>query len=124
MPARSRRSDRGPEAGPVGQGQGARGARRHKQRVAAGPDQGGGGPGGPGARGPGYPKRQRPGGSGYFINRDQYRSQGERVQVPGPSWALPTPMLWEAGERPGSACAIEVKALKRRPPNVGGRPRP
>ena len=38
----------------------------------------------------------------------------------GPSWALPTPMLWEAGERPGSACVMEVKGLKRRPPTWGG----
>ena len=48
----------------------------------------------------------------------------KRVPVPVPSWALPTPMLWEAGERPGSACAIEVEGLKRRPPNVKGWPRP
>ena len=26
----------------------------------------------------------------------------------------------EAGERPGSTCAIEVEGLKRRPPTVGG----
>ena len=51
--------------------------------------------------------------------RDQYWSRGERVPVPGPSWALPIPMLWEAGERPGSACAIEVKGLKRRPQHRG-----
>ena len=38
----------------------------------------------------------------YFFVRDQYWSRGERVPVPGPSRALPTPMLWEAGERPGS----------------------
>ena len=28
--------------------------------------------------------------------------------------------LWEAGERPGSACAIEVEGLRRRPPTQGG----
>ena len=44
----------------------------------------------------------------FIIIRDQYWSREKRVPVPGPSWALPTPMLWEAGERPGSACAIEV----------------
>ena len=30
----------------------------------------------------------------------------------------------EAGERPGSVCAIEVEALRRRPPTVGGRRKP
>ena len=30
----------------------------------------------------------------------------------------------EAGERPGSPCAIEVEELKRRPPTVVGRPKP
>ena len=27
----------------------------------------------------------------------------------GPSWVLPTSELWEAGERPGLTCAIEVE---------------
>ena len=32
------------------------------------------------------------------------------------SWALPTAMLWEAGERAGSACAIEVDVLRPQTP--------
>ena len=40
------------------------------------------------------------------------------------SWVLPSCGLQEAGERPGSTCAIEVEGLKRRPPTVGGRPKP
>ena len=41
---------------------------------------------------------------------------GYLLYIVGYSWVLPTPELWEAGERPGSACAIEVEGLKRRPP--------
>ena len=40
------------------------------------------------------------------------------------SWVLPSSGLQEAGERAGSTCAIEVEGLKRRPPTVGGRPKP
>ena len=40
------------------------------------------------------------------------------------SWVLPSSELQEAGERAGSTCAIEVEGLKRRPPTVGGRPKP
>ena len=55
---------------------------------------------------------------------DQYWSPGEPAPVPGPSWVLPSSWLQEAGKRPGSTFAIEVEGLKRRPPSVGGRPRP
>ena len=65
------------------------------------------------------------GGLGYLLYyKDQYWSRGERVPVPCPSWVLPTSGLQEAGKRPGSTFAIEVEGLKRRPPSVGGRPRP
>ena len=35
----------------------------------------------------------------------------QRAPFPGPSWVLPTSELWEAGDLPGSACAIEVEGL-------------
>ena len=68
---------------------------------------------------------------GVGVSPKQFRGQGKGPEGPGSSqagWAgrprgargststVPTPMLWEAGERPGSACAIEVEGLKRRPP--------
>ena len=62
---------------------------------------GGGGPGGPeGAE-------RGPGPQGATSIRDR---------APDLLWVLPTSELWEAGERPGSACAIEVEGLRRRPP--------
>ena len=47
--------------------------------------------------------------------------QGDCKRVPStggpcPSWVLPTSELWEAGERLGSACAIEVEGLQPPPP--------
>ena len=55
------------------------------------------------------------GGTGPEENLLRYRTQ---------SWVLPSSGLQEAGKRPGSTCAIEVDGLKRRPPTVGGRPKP
>ena len=91
-----------------GQGREARGAARWRQRVKGGER----GEGASGAR------ASRPGGQG---GARGVRGKGkERAPVPGPSWVLPTSELWEAGERPGSACATEVEGLRRRPPTAGG----
>ena len=63
------------------------------------------------------PSRVKGLGFGYLPYKgDQYWSPGKPAPVP--SW------LQEAGKRPGSTFAIEVEGLKRRPPSVGGRPRP
>ena len=52
------------------------------------------------------------------LGPQDWAARGERAPVPNPPW--------EAGERPGSACAIEVEKLKRPPPppRCRGRPRP
>ena len=89
----------------------------------------------------------------FFLKTDshffEYLARGPRpghgaARGPGPPWAgalgvqgraarnlaryrsmrvLPTSELWEAGERAGSTCAIDVE-LRRRSPNVGGWARP
>ena len=50
------------------------------------------------------------------IIRDQHWSEENVLRHRAHRGCYRPPMLWEAGERPGSACAIEVEGLKRRPP--------